>query len=182
MSFSIKEFLVVLNLAREKVDFYFFLTDRGTIYSVFISHVGPLSSKCYTVTTVNGKPLAHYFAGPLICQYDQQLISHTFPAVPQCPMPLLGRDLLSSLRAILQLGDPKQPPILTLTETDQQVEQDSIPSHIPIHSAWGKRIPGRAVTVQPVRITLRPEVVFPNKRQYPIKLDMKKGLQPLVNS
>lgn len=82
------------------------------------------------MTTVNGKPLAHYFTGPLICQYDQQLISHTFPAMSQCPMPLLGRDLLSSLGAILQLGGPKQLPILTLTETDQQVEQDSIPSHI----------------------------------------------------
>jgi len=137
------------------------------------------------VTSVDGKPLTHYFTGPLICQYDQQLILHTFTVVPQCPMLLLGRDLLRSLGAIIQLGGPKQPPTLTLTETDQQVEQDSIPSHIlqaVDHSVWDKGIPGKAVNVQPVRITLRPEIVFPNKRQYPVKLDMKKGLQPLVNS
>ena len=106
-------------------------------------------------------------------------------------MPLLGRDLLSSLGAILQLGGPKQSPTLTLTETDQQVEQDPIsykilyPSHIlqaVDHSVWDKGIPGKAVNVQPVRITLRPEIVFSNQRQYPIKLDVKKGLQPLVNS
>ena len=54
----------------------------GTIDSVLISHVGPLSFKCCTVTSVDGKPLTHYFTGPLICQYDQQLILHTFSVVP----------------------------------------------------------------------------------------------------
>ena len=38
--------------------------------------------------------------------------------MPQCPTPLLGRDLLSTLGTILRLGGPKQPLILTLTEPD----------------------------------------------------------------
>ena len=41
-----------------------------------------------------------------------------FPVMPQCPTPLLGRDLLSTLGTILRLGGPKQPLILTLTEPD----------------------------------------------------------------
>ena len=120
------------------------------------------------MTSVDGKPLTHYFTGPLICQYDQQLILHTFTVVPQCPMLLLGRDLLRSLGAIIQLGGPKQPPTLTLTETDQQVEQDSIPSHIlqaVDHSVWDKGIPGRAFNTQTVRIILGPETTYPNRRE-----------------
>ena len=37
------------------------------------------------------------------------------------------------------------------------------------------------MNTQPVRISLRPETAYPNNRQYPIKLEMKKGLQPLID-
>ena len=105
-------------------------------------------------------------------------------------MPLLGRDLLSSLGAILQLGGPKQSPTLTLTETDQQVEQDPIsykilyPSHIlqaVDHSVWDKGIPGKAVNVKLVKITLKPEATYPNKRSYPRNLEAKTYFQPLID-
>ncbi|TEA35029.1 hypothetical protein DBR06_SOUSAS41810002, partial [Sousa chinensis] len=103
---------------------------------------------------------------------------------PECPIPLLGRDLLGSLGAILQLGGPKQPLILILTETNQLEEQGPIPSHI-LHTVnpavWDKGIPGKAINVQPVKISLKPEVAYSNKRQYPIKLEAKKGLQPLIH-
>ena len=127
---------------------------------------------------VDGKPRTHCFTGPLTCQFEQRLISRAFLVVPECPTPLLGRDLLNSLRAMLQLGGPEQPLILTLTKTDQPEEQGPIPSHIlqaVDPSVWDKGIPGRAIKAQPVRISLRPEAAYPNKRQYPIKLEVKKG-------
>ena len=120
----------------------------GATYSVLISHTGPPSSKSCTVTGVDGKPRTHYFTGPLTCQFEQWLISHAFLVVPECPTLPLKRDLLSSLRAILQLGGPEQPLILTLTKTDQLEEQGPIPSHIlqaVDPSAWDKGIPGRAI-------------------------------------
>ena len=87
-----------LDMAAKKVNF---LIDSGATYSVLIFHTGSLSSKSCTVTGVNGKSYTHYFAGPLTCQFEQQLISLAFLVLPECPIPLLGRDLLSSLGAIL---------------------------------------------------------------------------------
>ena len=104
---------MVLNMAGKKINF---LIDTGDTYSVLISHTGLLSSKSCTVTGVDRKPHTHYFSGPLTCQCEQRLISHSFSVVPECPTPLHGRDFLASLGAILQLGDPKQPLFLTLRQ------------------------------------------------------------------
>lgn len=68
------------------------------MYSVLISHTGSLSSKSCTVTGVNRKLHTHYFTGPLICQFEQHLITHALLVVPDCPTPLPGRDLLGPLR------------------------------------------------------------------------------------
>ena len=97
-----------------KIDF---LTDMEATYSVLISHTGPLFSKNCTVTGVDRKPGAHDFTGPLTCQSEQRLILRDLPVVPQCPTPLLGKDLLSSLGVTLWLKRPKQPLILTLRHT-----------------------------------------------------------------
>ena len=129
-----------------------FLTDTGATYSVLISHAGPLSSESCTVTGVQGKPHPHYFTGPLTCQFEQRLISHTLLVVPECLTPLLARDLLGSLGATLQLGG-KQPLILTLTKVDQ----GPVPSRIlqPVNPAvWDKGVPRRAINAQPVKSAL----------------------------
>ena len=70
------------------------------------------------------------------------------------------------------------------SKTDQPEEQDSIPSHIiqtVDSSIRDKEIPGRATNAQPERISLGPETAYPNKRQYPIQLEAKKGLKPLID-
>ena len=74
---------------------------------------------------------------------------------------------MSSLGAILRLGGPQEPLISTLTKTDQPEEQGSNPGHIlqavdPLVQDEG--IPGQAINTQPVRISLRPEIAYPNKR------------------
>ena len=65
------------------------------------------------------------------------------------------------------------------SKTNQLKEQGPIPSHI-LHAAnpavWDKGIPGKAINAQPVKISLKPEATYSNKRQYPIKLETKKGL------
>ena len=108
---------MVLDVTDTKIDF---LTDMEATYSVLISHTGPLCSKSCTVTSVDRKPSAHDFTGPLTCQSEQRLILHDFPVVPQCPTPLLGKDLLSSLGVTLWFKGPKQPLILTLRHTSQK--------------------------------------------------------------
>ena len=51
----------------------------------------------------------HQSTGPLTCQLEYCLISRIFLVVPECPTPLLGRDILGSLQSILWLGGPKKP-------------------------------------------------------------------------
>ena len=145
MSISIKEPCMVLDVAGKKT---IFLIDMGATYSFLVSHAGPLFSKSCTVTGVNRKPRSHFLTGPLTCQFEQRLIPHGFLVVPECPIPLLGRDLLGSLGTTLQLGGPKKSLFLTLTKTNQLEEQGSIPSHI-LHTVnpavWDKGIPGKAI-------------------------------------
>ena len=80
---------------------------------------------------------------------------------------------------------PQAAPCLDSTKIDQlEEEQGRIPSHIlqaVNSSVWDKGVPGRAINTQPVRISLRPEAAYPDKRQYPIKLEAKKDLQLLID-
>ena len=46
---------------------------------------------------------------------------------------------------------------------------------------WKQCIPRRAINAQPERISFRSEATYPNKRQYPMKLETKKGLQLLIH-
>lgn len=62
-----------------------------------------------------------------------------------------------------------------------------IPPNIPPHiweavdpQVWVCSLPGRAITAQPVSITLRDSSLVPHKRQYPLKPEAIEGLQPLI--
>ena len=46
---------------------------------------------------------------------------------------------------------------------------------------WEQYVPRKALNAQSERISLRPEATVPNKRQYPMKLETKKGLQLLIH-
>ena len=46
---------------------------------------------------------------------------------------------------------------------------------------WKQCVPRRAINAQPERISFRSEATYPNKRQYPMKLETKKGLQLLIH-
>jgi hypothetical protein len=46
-----------------------------------------------------GQPLEHYFTWPLTCSWGALLFCHSFLIVPEIPVPLLGWNLLSQLKA-----------------------------------------------------------------------------------
>ena len=70
------------------------------------------------------------------------------------------------------------------SKTNQLEDQGPDPSHI-LHTVnsevWDNGTPGKTINAQHVKISLKPEVTYPNKRQYPIKLEAKTGLQPLID-
>ncbi|GAB0208845.1 hypothetical protein GRJ2_003350200 [Grus japonensis] len=74
--------------------------------------------------------------------------------------------------------------ICLLTEKNP-TEEGGIPDEVldaVIPIAWSSGTPGRAKTVTPVKIQLKPGAQLVRKKQYPIKLEARKGLEPTINS
>ena len=115
--------------------------------------------------------------------------------MPECSLPLLGQDLPCQVNAQLtfseDFGQLHIPPenawraqICLLTEKNATEEGD-IPDEVlgtVIPIAWSSGTPGRAKNVTPVKTELKPGAQPVRKKQYPIKLEVWKGLEPTINS
>ena len=47
------------------------------------------------LTGVEGQPKIMGLISPLVCRIGSIIITHSFLYMPECPMPLLGRDLVN---------------------------------------------------------------------------------------
>ena len=74
-----------------------FLVDTGAAYSVLMSYSGAFSSQTCTILGAIGKATTKRFTQALLCCWDGQIFSHQILVVPECPTPLLGRDILTKL-------------------------------------------------------------------------------------
>ena len=77
-----------------------FLVDTGATYSVLI-YSRAFSSQTCTILGATGKTTTKRFTQTLVCCWDGQISSHQFLVVPECPTPLLGRDILTKLGTTL---------------------------------------------------------------------------------
>ena len=98
------------------------------------------------------------------------LFSHEFLIVPESPSPLLGRDILSKVHASVFMN---MEPSLSLPLVEQNVN--------PRVWADGKSV-GRAQNSIPVVVKLKDPHLFPHKKQYPLKPEVKKGLKPIIEN
>ena len=62
---------------------------------------------------LSGKKQGHSFLEPVLCSANGQLFLHWFLFVPDCPIPLMGRDLLTKLGAEGKLYGSKFPVVKT---------------------------------------------------------------------
>ena len=74
-----------------------FMVDAGAKMSVVTESVAPLSIKATAIEDVTGEKLIRLFCLPRNCQMGGHQVTHEFLCIPECPIPLLGRDLLSKL-------------------------------------------------------------------------------------
>ena len=70
-----------------------FLVDTSATYSDLITRSGKVGPKSYKIMRVSGKAQERAFLEPLECKLDQHTLTHSFQYVPECPVPLLGRDI-----------------------------------------------------------------------------------------
>ena len=91
------------------------------------------------------------------------LFSHEFLIMPESPSPLLGRDILSKVYAsVFKNVEPS----LSLPLVEQNVN--------PRVWADGKSL-GQAQNAIPAVVKLKDQHLFPHKKQYPLKPEVRKG-------
>ena len=80
-----------------------FMIDAGAEHSVVTSPVAPFSQKTATVLGATGatgtRAMQHLFCQARQCELGNHKVWHEFLYLPDCPIPLLGQDLLSKLGA-----------------------------------------------------------------------------------
>ena len=97
--------MVVLKVGDQNIDF---MVDTGEV-SVVTKPVAPLSKKTTTVTGVSGEQMIKSFSQPRKCQMVGHQVIREFLYIPECPVPLLGRDLLSKLGAQVTFSPEERP-------------------------------------------------------------------------
>ena len=111
--------------------------------------------------------------------------------MPECPVPLLGRDLLTKFQTLVQFGDPlregthqeKRLLLATGACLSHTSEEISLPPHIVSQvspSFWDTEVPGRATNVPSVQISLKPNADYLWNKQYPLRSKAQRGIQPLI--
>ena len=86
-----------------------FLVDTGAPYCVLTSYRRAFSSQTCTILGATGKTTTKRFTQALLCCWDEQIYSHQLLVFPECPTPLLGRDLLTKLGTTLVMGSFSAP-------------------------------------------------------------------------
>ena len=76
-----------------------FLVDTGATYSVLTSYSGAFSSQACTILSATGKTITKIFTWARLCCCDGQIFPHQFLVIPECPTPLLGRNISLSSKS-----------------------------------------------------------------------------------
>ena len=100
--------MVTLKVGDQNIDL---MVDTGAELLAVTNPMAPLSKKTTAVTEVSGEEMIKLFCQPRKCQMGggHQVI-HEFLYIPECPVPLLGRDLLSKLGAQVTFPLRRGPP------------------------------------------------------------------------
>ena len=122
-----------------------FLVDTRATYSVLTSYSGAFSSQSCTILGTTGKTTTKRFTCTLLCCWDGQIFSHQFLVIPECPTPLLGRDILTKLGTTLVMGSFSAPRALQLLVTTEEpitpspIERDQKQWEDKINPRYGTR-------------------------------------------
>ena len=93
--------MVTVKVGDQNIDF---MVDTGAELSVVTKPVAPLSKKTTSVTGVLGEETFKSFCQPRKCQ-----MRGAPSDIPECPVPLLGGDLLSKLGAQVTFSPEERP-------------------------------------------------------------------------
>ena len=147
-----------------------FIVDTGTAFSLLTTYSGPTQNSELTIKGVPGVPLSPKISPPLLCQFGKSTLIHSFFIMPQRPMALLGRDLLSKLGVSITI-----PPLEAVSMFYMQMAPRPSPSPTPDLPldlptvdplVWDTDHPSIAKHHPPVHITLKDPSAIIVQQQY----------------
>jgi len=111
--------------------------------------------------------------------------------MPECPLPLLGRDLLSKLEAQITFKNGETELLIPESKAvearvfmlQDSPKQKQIPEEVenavtPL--VWANEVPGQSKLAEPVKVTLKPGSKPVRQKQYPLKWETREGLERLI--
>jgi hypothetical protein len=76
-----------------------FMVDSGVEHSMVTKPVAPLTKCRATIVGATSTHTVWQFCQPWTCQVEGHMVTHEFLYLPECPIPLLARDLPTKIRA-----------------------------------------------------------------------------------
>ncbi|XP_058715777.1 uncharacterized protein LOC131590004 [Poecile atricapillus] len=165
-----------------------FIVDTGATHSVLNKRLGPISDTTIQVVGATGQLEERPFLQPLNLRFGGKELDHQFLYMPNCPKPLLGRDLLSSLnvRIIFENGRVKlEVPGEEIAKlfVIKEIDPSPIPievDHAVVPWVWESGNPEKSKAAHTVVVELKEGAQPVRIKQYPIKLEAKQGVAPLI--
>ena len=162
-----------------------FIVDTGATFSLLTSYSGPTQDSELTIKGVSGVPLRQKISPPLLCQFGKSTLIHSFLIMPQYPMALLGRDLLSKLGVFITIPHLDTVYIFCMQMTpgwSLSLTPD-LPLDLPAldPQVWDTDHPSIAKHHPPAHITLKDPWTIITQQQYSLTLEAHKGLKPIID-
>nr|WHP37833.1 pol protein [Gammaretrovirus sp.] len=162
-----------------------FLVDTGAEHSVLTQPMGKVGSRRTVVEGATGSKVYPWTTKRLL-KVGHKQVTHSFLVIPECPAPLLGRDLLTKLKAQIQFS--AEGPQVTWEDRPTMclvlnLDPSSIdPSWLQLFpTVWAERAGmGLANQVPPVVVELRSGASPVAVRQYPMSKEAREGIRPHI--
>ncbi|XP_027725284.1 uncharacterized protein LOC114048516, partial [Vombatus ursinus] len=185
-----------------------FLVDSGAAASVLKSPLGSLSSSTVQVQGATGRKQSVPLTTSREVRLGKGLVSHSFLVMPDCPYPLLGRDLLHKLQAIISFKGPnptlgfnlpqlvltcplsEESRLLPLTFSPDHPSTTSTPTSLTllnhfkglVPGVWAETNPfGLAGHQPPVVVQLSSTATPARVQQYPLTRAALLGIKPHID-
>ena len=186
--------MVTLTVEGKPTDF---LIDTGATFSVLRKPQGQIQKATTKIVGATGKAEAYPWTTARITDLGRGTITHSFLVIPDCPYPLLGRDLLQKLQASITFkqGDSDAPEggekvslevTVPLSEEyllaalqEGKDEVTGVPEELRamVPGVWAEsNEPGLAAHQPPVIVQLLSTASPVRVRQYPVPARAKRGI------
>lgn len=181
--------MVTLNVEGKPVDF---LVDTGATFSVLKQPQGQLQRVTTKIIGATGKAKAYPWTAARVTNLGKGTITHSFLVIPDCPYPLLGRDLLQKLHATISFEPAEAPEGTSLEVTvplseeyllailpDGERKEDTVLEELQtqVPGVWAEaNPPGLAVHQPPVLVQLTSTAQPVRIRQYPVPARARQGI------